>query len=124
MREHSYWVYIVASGPCGWLYVGMTNDLVRRIAEHKHGQIDGYSRERGTDQLVWYEHHRYVDQAIRREKQIKRWLRPWKFQLVEAMNPHWTDLDPALATPSQPSSSSVTAPLSSRPQRSGEPGRA
>jgi len=89
---HSYWVYIVASGPCGWLYVGMTNDLVRRIGEHKHGQIDGYSRERGTDCLVWYEHHRYVDQAIRREKSIKRWLRPWKFALVEQANPNWADL--------------------------------
>ncbi|RZJ45645.1 MAG: GIY-YIG nuclease family protein [Brevundimonas sp.] len=95
---HSYWVYIVASGPCGWLYVGMTNDLVRRIDEHKHGQIDGYSRERGTDQLVWYEHHRYVDQAILREKRIKRWLRPWKFALVEEANPRWTDLHGGLLT--------------------------
>ena len=74
----------------------MTNDLVRRIEEHKHGQIDGYSRERGTDQLVWYEHHHYVDQAILREKRIKRWLRPWKFALIEEANPLWTDLYPAL----------------------------
>ncbi|WP_425989892.1 GIY-YIG nuclease family protein [Brevundimonas sp. TWP2-3-2] len=51
--DHHYWVYIVASGPCGWLYVGMTNDLVRRIGEHRHRQIDGYSRERKTDLLVW-----------------------------------------------------------------------
>jgi len=90
--DHHYWVYIVASGPCGWLYVGMTNDLIRRIGEHRHGQVDGYSRERGTDRLVWYEHHRYVDQAILREKRIKRWLRPWKFALIEESNPHWTDL--------------------------------
>ena len=96
--DHHYWVYIVASGPCGWLYVGMTNDLIRRIGEHRHGQIDGYSRERGTDRLVWYEHHRYVDQAILREKRIKRWLRPWKFALVEEINPHSTDLYPALLT--------------------------
>ena len=94
--DHSYWVYIVASGPCGWLYVGMTNDLVRRIGEHKHGQVDGYSCERGTDLLVWYEHHRYVDQAILREKRIKRWLRHWKFALIEAQNPHWSDLYPGL----------------------------
>ncbi|MDP3406084.1 MAG: GIY-YIG nuclease family protein [Brevundimonas sp.] len=92
MPGNSYWVYIVASGPCGWLYVGMTNDLIRRIGEHRHGQIDGYSRERGTDQLVWHEPHRYVDQAILREKRIKRWLRPWKFALVEENNPDWTDL--------------------------------
>ena len=92
MTGHNYWVYIVASGRCGWLYVGMTNDLVRRVGEHKHGQIDGYSRERQTDLLVWYEAHRYVDQAILREKRIKRWLRPWKFALIEAENPHWVDL--------------------------------
>lgn len=76
MSTHTYWVYILASGPCGYLYVGMTNDLVRRVDEHKHAQIDGYSRERQTDLLVWYEQHRHVDQAILREKRIKRWLRP------------------------------------------------
>ena len=92
MRAYDFWVYIVASGPCGWLYVGMTNDLIRRIGEHKDGQIDGYSRKRGADQLVWYEHHRYVDKAILREKRIKRWLRPWKFALIEEMNPRWSDL--------------------------------
>ena len=91
MAKHFY-VYMLASGPCGWLYVGMTNDLIRRIGEHKHGQIDGYSRERGTDQLVWFERHQYVDQAILREKRIKRWKRPWKFALVEADNPRWVDL--------------------------------
>jgi putative endonuclease len=96
VRDHDYWVYILASGPCGSLYVGMTNDLVRRVGEHKHGQVDGHSRERGTDRLVWYEHHRYVDQAILREKRIKRWLRRWKFALVEDTNPHWSDLYPAL----------------------------
>ncbi len=108
MSSHSYWVYIVASGPCGWLYVGMTNDLIRRIGEHKHGQVDGYSRERGTDRLVWYEHHRYVDQAIRREKSIKRWLRSWKFALIEEQNPHWIDLYGDLTShpPSTPPGSS------------------
>ena len=68
----------------------------RRIDEHRHGQIDGYSRERGTDRLVWYEHHRYVDQAILREKRINRWQRAWKFALIEAANPQWTDLYPGL----------------------------
>jgi len=92
MREHHYWVYILASGPCGWLYVGMTNDLIRRVGEHKAGLVDGYSRRRGTNQLVWYEPHPYVDQAILREKRIKRWLRPWKFALVEKSNPRWADL--------------------------------
>ena len=75
MRAHSYWVYILASAPCGWLYVGMTNDLVRRVEEHRCGQVDGYTREKGIDGLVWYEPHQYVDQAILREKRIKRWRR-------------------------------------------------
>ena len=92
MRQHRYWVYILASGPCGWLYVGMTNDLIRRVDEHKSGQFDGYTREHGKDQLVWFERHQYVDQAILREKRIKRWLRAWKFSLVEETNPRWLDL--------------------------------
>jgi putative endonuclease len=62
---------MVASGPYGHLYVGVTNDLIRRIDEHRHGQVDGYTREHGCDQLVWYEEHAYIDQAILREKRIK-----------------------------------------------------
>ena len=92
MHTHEYWVYILADSPCGWLYVGMTNDLVRRIDEHKTGFFDSYTAERGIDQLVWYERHQYVDQAILREKRLKRWKRPWKFALVEADNPQWLDL--------------------------------
>ncbi|AQR62733.1 excinuclease ABC subunit C [Brevundimonas sp. LM2] len=92
MRAHDYWVYILADGPCGWLYVGMTNDLIRRVDEHRQGEFDGYTRERGIYQLVWYERHQYVDQAILREKRIKRWRRPWKFALVETDNPRWLDL--------------------------------
>lgn len=87
-----FYVYMLASGPCGWLYVGVTNDLVRRVGEHKEGLIPGYTSERGTDQLVWYETHQYIDQAITREKRIKRWLRQWKFALVEKDNPRWLDL--------------------------------
>ena len=91
MAQHFY-VYLLASGPCGWLYVGMTNDLIRRVGEHKQGLVPGYTCERGIDRLVWYETHKYVDQAILREKRIKRWLRSWKFALVEATNPRWADL--------------------------------
>jgi predicted GIY-YIG superfamily endonuclease len=67
MHEHLYWVYMTASGPCGYLYVGVTNDLIRRIDEHKHGQIAGYTAEHCINQLVWYEQHPYIDQAILRE---------------------------------------------------------
>lgn len=87
----TFYVYMLASGPCGHLYVGVTNDLERRVAEHKQG-LEGYTAERGIDRLVWFETHRYIDQAIQREKRIKRWLRAWKFALVEKGNPHWADL--------------------------------
>ncbi|MDP3803728.1 GIY-YIG nuclease family protein [Brevundimonas sp.] len=87
-----FYVYLLASGPCGWLYVGVTNDLIRRVAEHKQGLIPGYTSERGIDRLVWYETHQYIDQAILREKRIKRWRREWKFALVEETNPRWGDL--------------------------------
>ena len=83
---------MMASGPMGYLYVGVTNNLIRRVDEHKHAQVDGYSRDHGCDQLVWYEHHAYVDKAIYREKRIKRWERVWKCALVEERNPHWLDL--------------------------------
>ena len=92
MRDYEFWVYIMASGPYGWLYVGMTNDLVRRGEEHKHAQIDGWSRDKGCDQLVWFERHQYADKAILKEKQLKRWRRPWKFALIEKENPRWHDL--------------------------------
>lgn len=92
MRKHLYWVYITASGPYGYLYVGVTNDLIRRIDEHKHGQISGYTAEYCIDQLVWYEQHTYIHRAILREKRIKRWRREWKFALVEQNNPQWLDL--------------------------------
>jgi putative endonuclease len=90
--NRSFYVYLLASGPCGWLYVGVTNDLIRRVAEHKAGQIPGCTSDRRIDRLVWYEAHQYVDQAILREKRIKRWRRDWKFALVEGDNPRWLDL--------------------------------
>ena len=96
-----FWVYILASGPCGWLYTGMTNDLVRRVDEHRSGVFDGYTREHGIHLLVWFEHHRYVNEVILREKRIKRWRREWKFALVEEHNPHWRDLYDDLAGPTR-----------------------
>jgi putative endonuclease len=110
MTERFY-VYLLASGPCGWLYVGMTNDLIRRVGEHKSGLIPGYTCERQIDRLVWYESHQYVDQAIRREKRIKRWLREWKFALVEESNPHWR------------TSTATCWPVRPRPGSASRPGR-
>jgi putative endonuclease len=76
--------------------------LVRRVDEHKRGQFDGYTLERRIDRLVWYERHQYVDQAILREKRIKRWQRPWKFVLVERDNPQWLDLYSGLVVGRRP----------------------
>ena len=101
-----FYVYLLASGPCGWLYVGVTNDLVRRVTEHKQALVPGYTAERGINQLVWYETHQYIDKAILREKQIKRWLRQWKFALVEKDNPRWLDLYGEIRSRAEPGSAS------------------
>lgn len=106
----TFYVYLLASGPCGWLYVGVTNDLLRRVAEHKEGLIPGYTAEHGIHQLVWYETHRYIDQAILREKRIKRWLREWKFALVERDNPRWLDLYGEVRIRLGPGSAGPTGP--------------
>jgi putative endonuclease len=89
-RRRSYYVYMMAS-PSQTLYTGVTNDLERRVAEHKSGTGQFTSRYRVTE-LVYFEEFRYIDAAIEREKQIKGLLRKKKIALVEAMNPTWKDL--------------------------------
>ena len=76
----------------GTLYIGITNDLVRRVWEHKNKFVKGFSERHGTDRLVWYEVHGDVYQAITREKQLKKWNRDWKVNLIQTMNPFWNDL--------------------------------
>ena len=88
----AYYVYIMASRPHGTLYIGMTNDLVRRVYEHKEGLADGFTKRYGAKTLVYFEIHEPAEQAIRREKTLKRWLRDWKVALIEKDNPHWDDL--------------------------------
>jgi putative endonuclease len=85
-------VYIVASKRNGTLYTGVTSDLPPRIQLHREGQVPGFTQEYGCKTLVWYEQHSYMREAIKREKQIKRWLRKWKLELIEEMNPTWRDL--------------------------------
>jgi putative endonuclease len=87
-----YYVYILADGPYGTLYVGVTSDLPRRVYEHKSDLVEGFSKEQGTHSLVWYEQHEEVMEAIAREKRIKKWHRDWKVNLIQAMNPSWRDL--------------------------------
>ena len=97
MRDHTYFVYILASQRNGTLYVGVTNDLIRRVQEHREGLVGGFTKRYGVKLLVHYEVHQDIAEAILREKRIKRWLRAWKVQLVEAHNPQWLDLWPGLS---------------------------
>lgn len=92
MRDHSYFVYILANKPNGTLYVGVTNDLVRRVQEHREGLVPGFTKRHGVKELVYFEHHGDINTAIMREKRIKRWLRKWKLELIERDNPRWRDL--------------------------------
>ena len=85
-------VYILASKRNGTLYTGVTNDLCRRIWEHKNDLIAGFTRKYSVHQLVYFEVHEEIKAAIRREKQIKKWNRAWKIQLIEEKNPGWQDL--------------------------------
>ena len=88
----SYWTYILASGPGGTLYVGVTNDLVRRIYEHREGLVRGFTKKYDVKRLVYYEPYDDVRDAIQREKNIKHWPREWKIDLIVSMNPEWRDL--------------------------------
>jgi putative endonuclease len=95
---------MLASQPQGTLYVGVTNDLLRRINEHKRGDVRGFTKRYRLNQLVWFEEHGDIREAISREKRLKRWHRDWKRSLVEETNPHWVDLYPSLLWP-QPTNS-------------------
>jgi putative endonuclease len=96
VRDYNFYVYILASRRYGTLYVGITNDLVRRISEHKQKLVPGFAAKYGVNQLVWYEHYTDIDSAIAREKRLKRWRRSWKIALIEGDNPGWRDLYPEL----------------------------
>lgn len=85
-------VYILAKKRNGTLYTGVTSNLVNRTAEHKSHTIQGFTRDHGVDQLVWFEAHPTIESAIRREKAIKKWRRTWKLALIEKTNPCWKDL--------------------------------
>jgi len=90
--EQTYFVYILASARNGTLYVGVTNDLARRIYEHKAKQVRGFTSRYNVHMLVWYETYGDVNEAIAREKQLKKWERRWKLELIETLNPSWRDL--------------------------------
>jgi putative endonuclease len=89
---NDYYVYILASDRNGTLYVGVTNDLTRRVYEHRNNLIDGFTKRYGVHCLVWFEIHGDINEAILREKRIKKWNRIWKLRLIEQSNPGWADL--------------------------------
>jgi putative endonuclease len=86
------WTYIVINKPNGIIYVGVTSDIRRRAWEHREGVVDGFTKKYGLKQLVYVEVHERIDEAIRREKTLKRWPRGWKVRLINTVNPDWNDL--------------------------------
>jgi putative endonuclease len=91
-----YYVYMLASRPRGTLYIGVTNDVVRRVHEHRQGAAGGFTNRYGTARLVYFEATENVTAAIRREKRLNEWQRAWKIVLMEEDNPEWIDLYPDL----------------------------
>lgn len=87
-------VYIITNQYHTVLYTGVTSDLARRISEHKSGEIDGFSKKYNTHKLVYAEEFKYIEEAIHREKCIKRWKKDWKIRLIEESNPLWEELNP------------------------------
>ena len=92
MCMKQYFVYILANKKNGTLYIGVTNDLIRRVYEHKKGILPGFTKKYNIKILVYYEIHDCIYEAIKREKAMKKWLRKWKIQLIEKENPEWKDL--------------------------------
>ena len=89
---YSYFVYILASRKNGTLYIGVTNDLIRRVHDHKMGLNEGFTKTYTVHNLVYFEETNEVSVAIAREKQLKNWHRAWKIALIEKQNPSWKDL--------------------------------
>jgi putative endonuclease len=86
------YVYILASAPNGVLYVGVTNDLVRRVYEHRNGLVAGFTKKYSVKRLVYFERYDDIRTAIQRERNLKHWSRKWKVRLILQDNPEWTDL--------------------------------
>jgi len=95
--DKQFYVYLLANKRNGTLYLGMTNDLIRRVYEHKNKITKGFASKYDVSKLVWFETHSNAAVAITREKQIKEWKRQWKINLIEAENPDWHDLYDNLA---------------------------
>ncbi len=95
-EPHVYAVNILASGHYGTLYIGVTNDLHRRITEHREGRVPGFTKRSRVTKLMYFGAFEQIGDATQREKSLKEWPRAWKINLIERDNPHWQDLFPAL----------------------------
>jgi len=87
-----YYIYILTNKKNGTLYIGVTNNLKRRVFEHKNKINDGFTKKYGLGKLVYFETYQYINDAIKREKNMKKWKRQWKIKLIETDNPYWEDL--------------------------------
>lgn len=94
----TYYVYILASKKHGTIYIGVTNDLVRRVYQHRTKAVPGFTSKYGVNKLVLFEIYDDPATAIAREKELKKWRRDWKTRLIEEQNPNWDDLYPGIAT--------------------------
>ncbi len=99
MNSQQFYVYILASRRNGTLYIGSTNNLVRRIYEHKEKLIPGFTKTYNVHKLVYYEEYGWLAAAAQREKRLKKWKRSWKLNLIEKTNPDWQDLFNDIAQP-------------------------
>ena len=92
MNHRTYYVYIMASKRNGTLYIGVTNDLIRRVYEHKNNLVEGFTNKYRVHKLVYWEQSENIESALQREKQLKIWKRQWKLALIEGHNASWQDL--------------------------------
>jgi len=96
--DKTYYVYMLASRRNGTLYIGVTNNLVRRVYEHRTDAVEGFTKTHDVKQLVWFEATTSIEAAIQREKNLKHWVRRWKVELIEKTNPEWLDLYKEIAS--------------------------
>ena len=92
LLEKAFCVYILAGARNGTLYIGVTSNLIQRVWQHREALVESFTKKYNVKILVWFEQYDNAESAIRREKQIKKWNRKWKLELIEAQNPYWRDL--------------------------------
>jgi len=92
MKIHLYYVYIMATENNRVIYIGVTNDILRRVNEHRNSLIPGFTNRYNVHKLVFLESFGFIEDAIHREKQLKKWRRQWKNEVINKVNPHWNDL--------------------------------